>query len=336
MKSKIDEPKRIKKFRLSIAKAIPKFPNDKSTLSILEAKSLADLLIDYANWMSRHVAPRPRKIQIEPTASNDTRWSSLSNEITAFLEKIKKGEDLTSHLSLRALKEGFTPVASTPKPNTDLWADKDFLLNIMGYHHFHLGLTQEPAGHMKRTDDVLFAAVTREQFEIIGLFNHSVFEINSAQTNVLTKEKERLWKIFEERTMRGVSSGSVVVPSMITQAGHPACLVDLADDYARVIREVDQKLDDISFVENLYRETNVTVPKKLKIEWYLNFMDLGLFDKASNVFLYYIVARINCQCWLCPIRLFLYHAQNLLSRNQIAIFDLNDLAEDAYLPPAME
>ena len=62
----------------------------------------------------------------------------------------------------------------TPKP--DSWADKDFLLNVMGLHHFHLGLTKETAGHMTRTNQVLFASVTREELEILGLFDHAAFE----------------------------------------------------------------------------------------------------------------------------------------------------------------
>ena len=40
------ELKRITAFRLAIAKGIPKFPNDKTSLQALEAKSLGSLLIE--------------------------------------------------------------------------------------------------------------------------------------------------------------------------------------------------------------------------------------------------------------------------------------------------
>src|SRR5574341_978416 len=111
------ESKRVKKFRLSIVKQIPKFPNNKASLKKLEAKSLTSLLIDYANWASRLVAPRPRKVSIEPTATNDPRWKGLAAEITGFLDKVRKGEDLTPHLSLDAYTRGFTPASSNTGPD---------------------------------------------------------------------------------------------------------------------------------------------------------------------------------------------------------------------------
>ena len=80
------ESKRVKAFRLGIAKEIPKFPNDKATLQALEASSLASLLIHYNNWATRYVSARPRAVSIESRASSDSRWSKFANEISAFLE----------------------------------------------------------------------------------------------------------------------------------------------------------------------------------------------------------------------------------------------------------
>ena len=88
------ESKRVKTFRLGIAKEIPKFPNDKATLQALEASSLASLLIHYNNWAIRYVSLRPRTVSVESAASSDPRWSKLKNEIAAFLDKVKNGEDL--------------------------------------------------------------------------------------------------------------------------------------------------------------------------------------------------------------------------------------------------
>ncbi len=48
------------------------------------------------------------------------------------------GGDLTPHLSLQPHTRGFTPAASAQGPNVNRWADKDMLLNVMGYHHLHL------------------------------------------------------------------------------------------------------------------------------------------------------------------------------------------------------
>jgi hypothetical protein len=144
------ESKRVKALRLGLAKQIPKFPNHKASIQTLERKSLGSLLIDYANWAIRYVAPRPRKVIIEPTASMDSRWKVLQKDIAAFLEKVKRGDDLTPHLSLKPHTRGYTPAASAQGPDVDRWADKDMLLNVMGYHHFHLNMTIEPKGFASR------------------------------------------------------------------------------------------------------------------------------------------------------------------------------------------
>jgi hypothetical protein len=102
------ESKRVKVFRLGLAEQIPKFPNDKASLQALEAKTLGPLLIDYANWAIRYVAPRPRTVVVESSATSDPRWHSLSPDIHALLNKVRKGDDLTPYLSLFNL----TPVAS--------------------------------------------------------------------------------------------------------------------------------------------------------------------------------------------------------------------------------
>lgn len=277
------ESKRIKNFRLSIAKEIPKFPNDKATLQALEAKSLASLLIDYANWASRLVAPRQRKVSIEPTATNDPRWKIFSAEITAFLDKVRKGENLTPHLSLDAHTRGFTPASSEKGSDVNRWADKDFLLNVMGYHHFHLGLTLETAGHAARTNDVLFAAVNREHFDIVALFDHRVFDMDRSPTAAMNAERQRLWKIFDQRTMRGRPPGSVVIPAMITTSGHALHFVTMADYYADIVREIDPKLDDQDYVKGFYHESGRSVPAIPKLCWHLHYLDIGLLDEEAGV-----------------------------------------------------
>ena len=60
----------------------------------------------------------------------------------------------------------------------------------MGVHHFHLGLHQETSGLMTRTNEVLFAAVSRDTFNVLGLFDHSVFD--STVDDAIAPERERL------------------------------------------------------------------------------------------------------------------------------------------------
>ncbi|MDH4186086.1 MAG: hypothetical protein OEV08_03730 [Nitrospira sp.] len=275
----MDESKRIKKLRGEVIKAIPKFPNNRETKERLEGMPLATLLIHYLNWMIRYVSVKPRKTIIEPTVTADPRWRSLRVQVKALLGRVQLGENLTPHLSIQPHSKGYSPETSKTGPDVDRWTDKDFLLNVMGFHHFHLGEKVEAAGHVERTDDVLFARVSREYFTAIGIFNHSVFEPAGDE---MSDERKRLWKIFDEHTSRGVPPGSVVIPSHIATSGHPLHVVHTAQEYARIIYELDPKLDDPLFINELYGRAKVNAPEKIKLEWVLNFSDLGFHEARSN------------------------------------------------------
>lgn len=277
----MDESKRIKHLREEVIKAIPKFPNNRETKEKLEGMPLATLLIHYLNWMIRYVSVKPRRTIIEPTVTADPRWRSLREPVSALLDKVRSGENLTPYLSIQPHSKGYSPGTSKKGPDVDRWVDKDFLLNVMGFHHFHLGEKVEAAGHVERTDDVLFARVSHEDFTAIGIFNHSVFELTGDE---MSDEKKRLWKIFDDRTSRGVPPGSVVIPSPIATSGHPIHVVSIAQEYSRIIYELDPRLDDPGFVNELYGKGKVNAPAKIKLEWALNFSDLGIHESRSNHF----------------------------------------------------
>ncbi|MBC8465606.1 hypothetical protein H8D57_01130, partial [bacterium] len=253
----MSESKREIKFHGSIIKALPKFPNNKATKTKLEQMSLTTLLIHYLSWMCRYIAIKPREVEIEKSVQDDPRWITLQPQIDALLEKVRKGKDLTPHLSLQAHRKGYTPVASEKGPDVDRWADKDFLLNAMGYHHFHLGQKKEPKGHVIRTDDVVFARVTREKFTVVGIFDHSVFE---PVGNKMSVERERLWSIFDEHVTRGASPGSVVISSPIATSGHPIHLVSTAQECFWIINQVNPRLDEKRFIDDLYSDAGIKVP----------------------------------------------------------------------------
>lgn len=275
----MDESKRVKKLRRELVKVIPKFPNNRESKEKLEAEPLTAQLIHYLNWISRYISVKSRKIIIEPTATSDTRWKTLKPDIEAFIAKVRAGENLTPNLSIQPQTKGYTPAAAEKGSEVDSWADKDFLLNVMGFHHFHLGRKIEVAGHAERTDEVLFARVTREHFTVIGIFDHAVFEPTGEE---MSDERKRLWTIFDEHTARGVPPGSVVMASPIATSGHPIHVVRTAQEYSRVICELDPKLDDPEYVQELYLGAAIEKPKKPKLEWALNFSDLGIHETNLN------------------------------------------------------
>ena len=49
-----------------------------------------------------------------------------------------------------------------------------------------------------------------------------------------------------------------------------------------IMREIDPKLDDRDFVEELYRGAESEKPRNPNLEWVLNFSDLGIYEKKLS------------------------------------------------------
>ena len=271
------EARRLKKFRLELVKAIPRFPNDRESLRHMQQKPLSAALVDYIHWRSRYVGKRPRQIEIEAAAKADRRWLAMRPAIEGFLKKVRDGDDLTPHLSLAPHTRGYSPAAHAPGATTEeRWSDKDLVLTRMNYHHFHLGTTIEPAGHASRTDDLVFAEVSRENFKVVAVFNHDVFLEGSA-------ERRRLYLVHNEIVFRGLPPGAGVMATAVASSGHALQIVIYAMACERWIRFVDPQLDDRAYVENLYALSNLApAPKTPKFEWTFLHLDLALYDRTSN------------------------------------------------------
>lgn len=281
------DSKRIKNLKKEMIKELPKFPNNKATKQELESKHLADLLIVYLSWKARLITPRPRDIIIEKDVLDDSRWTSISSSFEALKKKVENGDDICPYLSLKAHEKGYTPAASGTTADTDKWADKDFLLNVMGFYHLHLGDLEEGKKISGRTDDVIFVRIDKSTFKIIGVFDHSVFEKTDTVSQEMNAERERLWSIFDKYSMQNVPAGGIVVSSMITTSAHSMQIVFMAQEYNRIIREHDPQLDKREYINDLYDVTNIAVPKKSKLCWYIRGTDLGILDSATNLYAVY-------------------------------------------------
>jgi hypothetical protein len=249
-----------------------------ASLDHLRQKHLADVLIDYVSWRSRYVGARRRTVEVEGPALADAHWLSKSAAVEAFLSKVTSGDDLTPYLSLQPHTRGFTPAALAPGASSEeKWSDKDFVLNVTGFHHFHFGTTIEKGGHAARTDELIFARVTRDEFVVVALFDHTVFDHGSA-------ERLRLLSIHDEHVGRGAAPGQIVIRSAITTSGHDMGHVFFAKACVRALRQVDPKLDDPELVAGFYKTAALDAPKKPNLEWHFNHLDLGFFDRATGAF----------------------------------------------------
>lgn len=278
------ESKRVKRFRDEIIRIIPRVPNNRETLQALQEKSLTDLLIVYGNWAIRFVGQWKRKVVIEDSAKKDKRWALLNEQIERFLKKVKNGDDLTPFLSLKARKRGYSLAADKPDSSANSWDDKDFLLNVMGYHHFHLGELRDDMQHAERTNDVLFADVSRDTFTVLAILDHSVFEQPKEPLESMAKDREVLWSIFNEHATKEAMPGSLIVPSIIATSGHSFNTVMSAQEYVRVIRTIDPKLDDPEFVQSLYEGSGLDAKDIKKLNWHFRHLDLGVLDESTGFF----------------------------------------------------
>jgi len=266
-------PARVARLRRALIKTIPRIPNDRASLDHMERKHLGELLIDYFSWRSRYVGARPRDIVIEAGADATPLWAAHRVGIDAFLDKVRQGKDLTAHLSLLPHSEGYAPaVRADPAAR---WADKDFLLNATNYHHFHLGTKVEARGHIERTNNLLFAEVTRETFRAIGLFDHDVFKLGST-------ENLRYLTVRDSLTRQQAPQGMVVIEAVLATSGHPVHVVNYAAHCARLIRDTDPVLDDRTTVDRLYQQAGRSPPDKVRAEWMLVHLDLCIHDRGGD------------------------------------------------------
>ncbi|EMV3016908.1 TPA: hypothetical protein RFN10_001112 [Klebsiella aerogenes] len=278
----MEESKRIRQLKEKLINELPFFPNEKSIRTELENQSLNGVLIAYLHWKTRIVPTRRRKVHISPEVTSDKRWKTLKSGIHGLLDKVRKGEDLYPHLSLRAHKYGYTSVERIRNGEVDSWEDKDQLLNTKGFHHFHLSMDIQSTGLGVRTNSVLFAFVSRDQFHAVGIFDHSVFDKPDI-FNGMTEERERMWALHEKYTTFGMKPGTVYMNNPITTSGHPVSLIMLADRYAAIIREYDQKAEQRTFINEIYAQSPFPSPERYKLEWSIEGLDLVLFDRKNRV-----------------------------------------------------
>lgn len=120
--------------------------------------------LGYFNLLKRRILPRPRQIMISKEFSCPPEHQKGLEKLK---EKIKRGEDLSPHLSKKIVE-----------------LDKnDLLLNDWGIYHLHLGTDMEAKGFVKRTGPALFARFTEEVVFLINVMKHGKGAPSNPWTN---------------------------------------------------------------------------------------------------------------------------------------------------------
>lgn len=277
-----EESKTIVKFKNELIKKLPFFPDDRDTLDELKQQHLSKVILHYLHWQTRQVPRRYRKVLISPELTSDKRYKQLKTEIAALLEKVRKAEDLSPFLSLRAHKKGYTPAKRVTSGEVDSWEDKDQILNTKGFHHFHLNMNVQKSGISQRSDIVLFAKVSRDSFHAFALFDHSVFDSVDEQGK-MSEERDRMWNIHSKYESYGLEPGSVFISHPIMTSGHPMYIVRMSDYYSRLIYSIDPQLSERSFVNHYYEQGKMEPPAKFKFAWHFNCLDLMILDTKNKV-----------------------------------------------------
>jgi hypothetical protein len=145
----------------------------------------------------------------------------------------------------------------------------------MGYHHFHLGMNIETTGHAARTNDLVFAEVSRDKFKVIAIFNHAVFEEGSA-------ERERLTKLHDWIIFRGLPPGAGVLKAPVMSSGHAMHVALYAQRCGRLIDLVDPQLDDYLYIESIYAQGKIEPPPKPKLDWRFFHLDLAVYERVKG------------------------------------------------------
>lgn len=294
---------RIEIFRKTLAAEIPCWPDSSELKAELSEMQLIDLLMIYMNWKDRFIPPRVRQAMEWDgfwERNNPCEYELCLNHLISL---INEGADLTPYLSDKILTQGYVGTnTATRKKNAIVWKDKDYALNGFDIHHLHLSNKIRNDGFCKRTNELLFVGVSREEILLIFLGDHKSFDdgslANACATwkaksgrqvlnnvtlarHITTKESNRLAR-------NGISTltetgGKVVLGASLSTAGTSLYHRQHADEVCETIYEIDSRLNKKTFVQELFIKSKKKIPDCPNWQWIMHDCDLMLLERKSNV-----------------------------------------------------
>ena len=262
--------------REDLIKEIPKRPNTKESCQAVRRKETVSIFVIYFTWKARCVTIRRRKIQWWQPGLDELRPMEVMRDLERFIEKVERGEDLNSHLSEMVRSNGFVMGPPNDGNVSNVREDdKDMILTKLGFHHFHVGIPD--AGNPKgRSKYVVFARVTDDHFTVVSLCDHEAFDRK-------TPEFEKFYAVCKAYIEQNMSPGILYMTNPVTVTGHSSGLTDHAIYCLHTIMKIDDKIDDAAFVRKLFERRNLRPPKKLKLKWHFEHLDLCLKAQEGSL-----------------------------------------------------
>lgn len=271
---------RIEAFRSSMTHDLPRVPNNKNSLAILNAMPIQQVILAYITWRLRCIPSKPRKVSLWSGGVTPLQFQTAKSKLWPLLQKVEAGEDLTPHLSNLVMTKGIVLPGASPALRGK---DKDMTLTRFGLHHFHVGelSSNNPRG---RSGCLVFAEVLDKEFRVIAIADHHVFTLGSS-------EQLRFSEICHSYIAKDFSPGTAFMSNPVMSSGHSMLVSMFARKCDDEIKRLDPLLDDPDFIDRLYngqpilREGLIVArPENPSLEWHIEDLQFGILDKQTMVF----------------------------------------------------
>lgn len=286
-------PPRVEQLRAELAEFIPCVPASVAHRNALRTMPFGELLSTYVQWAQRLIRPAPRLTSYAPDFWT-ARAKASASAIRGLEAKIALGENLSPHLSARALSHGYPGYSAVARGRGIPWERMDMALNAWGIHHLHL----RPG----RSSELLFVSCHRDQVTFLFLGDHKSFHSGELEEAVITwRARTGAFELkgispssdehtHAERTALaryGISTaasvdGRAIMSSLLSTAGTSVRTGILADRIAISLREFDARLDAHTLTD-LIPATHLLRLRGRRWSWHMEYCDLVLLEATTPI-----------------------------------------------------
>ena len=273
---------RVETFREEMIRLLPRVPNDRASLATMHAMTTRDLISAFVTWRMRLIPARPRIVRLWSGGITPVQFHAVRPQLQPLLQKVRRGEDLTPHLSDLVSRKGIV-LPQARRAGDRERHDIDTVLIRHSLHHFHVGPIE--SGNPKgRSAMLVFAEVLEKEFRIVAASDHSAFHPGRP-------EFQRIFRIASAYVAKDVPLGQAFMSNPVMSSGHAALVMLFGVRCEDQINRTDPQLDDPAFVDKLYEEHAIfkdgeRVPRPGKPSFVWSFQDLkfGFLERTTKTF----------------------------------------------------